>query len=182
MNKNSFKQRFQNVRFGSVLAKGIAALLLFDASDARGYDSDHYTLLRLIACGVSAFAAFQAAQLKKFGWLFVFIVVTIALNPIAPLHLKRETWRTVDAAAGALFLVAIAVIDIRKRPLPSLTGEIQGGSLSDQREDFKTATSSIEYSTETSANKMFPIERTLLIICIVGLGVVFVVWAFSAQN
>lgn len=97
---------------GSIIAKLIAAVMLFAALGRHAYD--YYTLLRWIACGVCAYTAFQAMQTKQFGWLFVFIVAAIVLNPIAPLRLKRETWGIVDAAAAVLLLLSIAVMDIRK--------------------------------------------------------------------
>jgi hypothetical protein len=100
---------------GSIIAKLIAAVLLFAALGRHAYD--YYTVLRWVACGVVAFTAFQAAQIKKFGWLFVFVIVAIVLNPIAPLHLKRGTWAIVDAAAAVLLLLSIAVID-RHKPQP----------------------------------------------------------------
>jgi hypothetical protein len=98
--------------YGIIIAKSIAAVLLFAALGRHPYD--YYTLLRWIACGVAAFTAFQAAQIKKIGWLWIFVIVAIVLNPITPLHLKRETWAIVDAAAAVLLLVSIAVMDIRK--------------------------------------------------------------------
>jgi hypothetical protein len=97
---------------GSIIAKLIAAVMLFAALGRHAYD--YYTLLRWIACGVCAYTAFQAVQIKKFGWLFVFIIAAIVLNPVAPLRLKRETWGEVDAAAALLLLLSIAVMDIRK--------------------------------------------------------------------
>ena len=120
MSEIPFKQlfgrskQFQKVRLGNVLAKAIAAALLFGALGRHDYD--YYTLLRWIACGVCAFTAFQAAEAKKFGWLWIFAITAIILNPVAPLHLKRETWNTVDTAAGVLLLVAIVIFDIRKPP------------------------------------------------------------------
>ena len=84
----------------------------FGTSGRHAYD--YYTLLRWVACGVAAFTAFQAAQNKKFGWLFIFIIAAIVLNPISPLHLKRGTWAFVDAAAAVLLLLSIAVMDVRK--------------------------------------------------------------------
>jgi hypothetical protein len=100
---------------GSVLAKLIAAVMLFAAIGRQTYD--YYTLLRWIACGVCAYTAFQAAEIKKIGWLWVFAIVAIVLNPIVPLHLKRETWAIVDAAAAMLLLFSITVID-RYKPQP----------------------------------------------------------------
>lgn len=97
---------------GSIFAKLIAAVMLFAALGRHTYD--YFTLLRWIACGVCAYTAFQAVQTKKFGWLFVFVIAALVLNPIAPLRIKRDTWAIVDAAAAVLLLLSIAVMDIRK--------------------------------------------------------------------
>jgi hypothetical protein len=100
------------VNLGSILAKLIATGMLFAA--LRRHPYDYYTVLRLIACGVAAFTAYQAFEVKKTGWLFVFAIVAIVLNPVAPPHLTRSTWAYVDVAAGALLLLSIAVMDIHK--------------------------------------------------------------------
>ncbi len=97
---------------GSIIAKLIAAVMLFAALGRHAYD--YFTLLRWIACGVCAYTAFQAMQDKKTGWLWIFVIAAIVLNPISPLRLKRETWGFVDAAAAVLLLLSIAVMDIRK--------------------------------------------------------------------
>jgi FtsH-binding integral membrane protein len=97
---------------GSIVAKLIAAVMLFAALGRHAFD--YYTLLRCIACGVCAYTAFQAMHNKKIGWLWIFVIVAIVLNPIAPVHLKRETWAFIDIAAAVLLLLSIAVMDIRK--------------------------------------------------------------------
>ena len=102
----------KTVNLGSIIVKLIAAAMLFAALGRHHYD--YYTLLRWVACGVCAYTAFQAIQSKKIGWLFVFAIAAIMLNPITPLHLKRGTWAILDAAAAVLLLVSIAVLDIRK--------------------------------------------------------------------
>jgi hypothetical protein len=56
----------------------------------------------------------KAVQIKKVGWLFVFVIVAIVPNPNIPPHLKRETWAFVDIAAAVLLLLSIAVIDFFK--------------------------------------------------------------------
>jgi hypothetical protein len=108
--------QFHKVRVGSALAKTIAAALLFAALGSHTYD--YYILLRWISCGVCAFTALQAGALKRFGWLLIFAITSIILNPVHPFRLKRETWNIVDPAAGVLLLIAIAVLDIRKPPPP----------------------------------------------------------------
>jgi hypothetical protein len=102
----------KSAQYSSIIAKLIAAGMLLAALGRRPFD--YYTLLRWITCGVAAFTAYQAFEIKKTGWLFVFVIVAIVLNPVAPLHLKRGTWEFVDAAAGALLLLSIPVMDIHK--------------------------------------------------------------------
>lgn len=102
----------KSANMGSIIAKLIAAIMLFAALGRHGYD--YYTLLRWIACGVAAYTAFQAAQIKKVGWVIVFVIVAIVLNPVIPLHLKRESWAFFDIAAAVLLLLSIAVFDIGK--------------------------------------------------------------------
>jgi hypothetical protein len=97
------------------MVKVIAAVLLFDALGHHRYD--YFALLRWISCGVCAFTAFQAAGAKKFGWLWIFAISAIILNPVAPLRLKRETWNVVDTATGVLLLLSIAVVDAPKKQI-----------------------------------------------------------------
>ena len=104
--------KMATANIASILAKLVAAVMLFAALGRHPYD--YYTLLRWVACGACAYTAFQAMQSKKLGWLWVFAIAAIVLNPIAPLHLKRDTWAIVDIAAAVLLLVSIAVMDIRK--------------------------------------------------------------------
>lgn len=99
-------------KLGSVVAKLIAAGLLFAALGRHPYD--YYTLLRWVVCGVSAFAAFQATQSKKIGWAGTLAIVALIFNPLIPFHLKRETWAFIDIAAAVMLLLSIAVMDIGK--------------------------------------------------------------------
>ena len=87
--------------FGSIIAKLIAAVMLFAALGRHAYD--YYTLLRWVACGVCAYTAFQAMQTKRIGWLWVFVIAALVLNPIAPLHLKRETGRSLTPPPPCCF-------------------------------------------------------------------------------
>jgi hypothetical protein len=98
--------------FGSIIAKLIAAVMLFAALGRHAYA--YYMLLHWVACGVAAFTAFQAAEVKKIGWSWIFVIVAIVNNPIVPFHLKRGTWAYIDVAAAALLLLSIAVMDIRR--------------------------------------------------------------------
>ena len=67
----------------------------------------YYTLLRLVACGVFAYAAFVtfAHDKKVLPWAYVFLAVLF--NPVIKIHLPKEVWVFVDVAA-AVFLIASA--------------------------------------------------------------------------
>jgi hypothetical protein len=96
----------------TIIVKLIAAVMLFAALGSQPHD--YYTLLHWVACGVCAYTAFQSIQNKQTGWLCIFAIAAVVLNPIAPLHLKRDDWSIVDVAVAVLLLVSIAILDIRK--------------------------------------------------------------------
>jgi len=97
---------------GIILTKLIAAVMLFAALGHHPYD--YYTLLRWVTCGVCAYTAYQAVQKDKLGWVWVFAIAALVMNPIIPVHLKRDTWALVDVVLAVLLLVSIAVMDIRQ--------------------------------------------------------------------
>lgn len=94
---------------GIILAKLVAAGMLFGALGRHGYD--YFVLLRWIVCGVAAFAAFRASESGKNGWGWSFAIVVLLFNPIIPVHLTRETWAFVDVGVALLLLVSIAAVD-----------------------------------------------------------------------
>src|SRR5581483_8499058 len=97
----------------SIIVKLITAVLLFAALGRHPYD--YYTILRWVVSGVCAFTAFQASEKQMRGWQFMFIIVAIALNPIIPSHLKRETWNIMDVVIAVLLLISIGVLDFGKQ-------------------------------------------------------------------
>src|ERR1035438_10283537 len=96
----------------TIIVKLIGAVMLFAALGSQPHD--YYTLLRWVACGICAYTAFQSIQNKQTGWLCICAIAAVVLNPIAPLHLKRDDWSIVDAAVAVLLLVSIVILDIRK--------------------------------------------------------------------
>lgn len=98
----------------SSVPKLIAAGMLFGALGRHQYG--YYTLLRWVVCGVSAFAAFQAAKSAKTGWVWALAVVALFFNPIIPVHLKRETWAFIDVGVAVLLLISIVAIDRHRLP------------------------------------------------------------------
>ncbi len=95
-----------------MMAKGIAATMLFAALGHHVYD--YYVLLRWVVCGVASFSAYQALQLKRSGWIALFLTAALMFNPFLPVRFERGTWGPVDLSMGVLFLVAVPMIDFGK--------------------------------------------------------------------
>lgn len=104
--------RFNNP--GIIVAKLIAAGMLFGALGRHGYD--YYVLLRWVVCGIAAFAAFRASEVGRKGWAWALGIVALFFNPIIPVHLSREAWAFVDVSVALLLLASIAVVDLRSPP------------------------------------------------------------------
>lgn len=70
------------------------------------HTSDFYTLLRWVCCATFAYSAVASVRRKLTAWAWIFGGLAVLFNPIAPVHLLRETWQGVDAAVIAIILVA----------------------------------------------------------------------------
>lgn len=80
----------------------IAAGMLFVGTLPLPYG--YYLLLRLVATGTFAWAAY-AAYSKQYNILpWLFCVLTLLFNPIIKIHLPKELWAVVDVSAGILLL------------------------------------------------------------------------------
>lgn len=70
----------------------------------------YYTILRLVACGVFAFAAFVAFERKSKVLPWVYGLLALIFNPIIKIYLPKEIWAVIDIAAGILLLVTAKAI------------------------------------------------------------------------
>ena len=75
----------------------------------------YYQLLRLVVAAASVFIAVAAWQRGSHVAVIAFGLLALIYNPIAPLHLKREIWEWVNIGTAAVFLVALAVFELRDR-------------------------------------------------------------------
>lgn len=64
----------------------------------------YYMLLRLVACGVFAFAAFIAFERKSKVLTWVYGFMALIFNPIIKIYFPKEVWVFIDVAAGILLL------------------------------------------------------------------------------
>lgn len=65
----------------------------------------YYTLLRLIACAVFAWAAYISFENKEALLPWVFIVLALLFNPIIKVYLSKEIWAAIDICSAALLFI-----------------------------------------------------------------------------
>lgn len=70
----------------------------------------YYMLLRLVACGVFAFAAFIAFERKSKVLTWVYGFMALIFNPITKIYFPKEVWVFIDVAAGILLLATAKAV------------------------------------------------------------------------
>ncbi len=76
----------------------------------------YYTLTRIVACSaaiVIAVASHRKGEAAGEAWAAVFCVLAILLNPIVPIHFKRETWFFLDFGTAVIFVAHLVMVRAR---------------------------------------------------------------------
>jgi hypothetical protein len=81
--------------------------------------ADFYTLLRWVCCATFAYSAVAAFRMKRIGWTWSFAILAVLFNPIAPVHLKRDTWQIIDGLS--IFVIVVAAVVFWRASKQSLT-------------------------------------------------------------
>lgn len=82
----------------------IPIIMLFLALGQWPYG--YFILLRWVVAAGAIIVALNAFD-KNIDWAkVVFIFIAILFNPIAPIHLSRESWIPIDVVVGAIFIFA----------------------------------------------------------------------------
>jgi hypothetical protein len=84
---------------------GAAALLLIAVG--RNHPYDFYTIMRWVVCGVCTYGAFVEFERSRPTWAWLFVIVAVAFNPIAPVRLSRETWAPIDVLAAGILVASV---------------------------------------------------------------------------
>lgn len=86
----------------------IATVMLFLGAAPMPYG--YYMLLRLVACGIFAFAAFVAFERNSKALPWVYGFVALVFNPIFKIHFPKEIWAVIDVASGILLLATAKAV------------------------------------------------------------------------
>ncbi len=81
-----------------------AAMLLIGALPIPWYD--YYTLLRIVACSVFAFAAFISFRRRRRPLAIAFVILALCFNPFIKVHFPTEVWNLVDVVAAVLLVIS----------------------------------------------------------------------------
>ena len=95
------KKKIQTI----TIIKIIAIVMLFWALADNPYG--YYQILRWVIAGVTGYSAYSAYEHKKNAWTWILGIIAILYNPIAPIHLDRETWSIIDLIVAAIIFTNI---------------------------------------------------------------------------
>lgn len=82
------------------------AMLLAAISPAWPYA--YYQVLRIVVTIAALLGAYVAFKNERVGWVWVLGAVAALFNPVAPVHLDRESWVLPDLIAAIILFFAAA--------------------------------------------------------------------------
>ena len=89
------------------IASVIAILMLLLAIPSGVWPYGYYMILRWVVFGAALFILWTSYKLKQNTWIWIMGAVALLFNPIAPIHLDKETWVVIDFIAAGTFLISI---------------------------------------------------------------------------
>ncbi len=79
--------------------------MLFRALAENPYG--YYQILRWAIAGITGYTAYIAYEQGENVWTWILAITAILFNPIAPIHLDRETWSVLNIIAAAIIFTSI---------------------------------------------------------------------------
>lgn len=95
------KKKFQTI----TNIKIIVILMLFWALADNPYG--YYQILRWVVCGLTGYLTYLAYDGDKNVWVWIFGITAVLFNPIAPIHLDKETWSVINLIVAAIIFISI---------------------------------------------------------------------------
>ena len=76
----------------------------------------YYQFERWAILIIGCYSAYLAYKNKDTVWAWIFAIIAILFNPIAPFYMARGTWQLFDLASAVLFFVSISKTKINAEP------------------------------------------------------------------
>lgn len=70
----------------------------------------YYQLMNWIVVGAALVTAWQAYRAKKDWVVWLFILVAVIFNPLAPLYFSADVWRIADIVAALLLVLSFYLV------------------------------------------------------------------------
>jgi len=70
----------------------------------------YYQLMNWIVMGAALTVAYHAYKARNEAVLWLFVLVAVVFNPVAPLHLRADVWQIADIIAILLFLISFVLL------------------------------------------------------------------------
>ena len=70
----------------------------------------YYQMMNWVTLGAAIMTAWEAYKRGNVWMTWIFILVGVVFNPIAPLYLRTDVWKIADLVAAALFLISLFVM------------------------------------------------------------------------
>lgn len=85
--------------------KIIAVLILFGGLGTHPYS--YYQFLRWAVCLAGIYAAYLYYKKGQQVWVWIFGIIAVLFNPVAPFYLSRSNWQLFDAIGGTVFFISL---------------------------------------------------------------------------
>ena len=93
-----------------IIVKIISVIMLLWALADNPYG--YYQILRWVIVGIAGYSAYIAYEHRKNIWAWIFGIIAVFYNPIAPIYLDREIWAVIDVIVAAIILTSIFKLKI----------------------------------------------------------------------
>ena len=70
----------------------------------------YFQLMNWVVVGAALMTAWQAYKQKSLWIVWLFALVAVVFNPLAPLYLQADIWRIADVVVAALFVISFFLV------------------------------------------------------------------------
>ncbi len=92
----------------------LTAVLFLIGIVAQPTDVVYYQLTNWFVTGAAVTIAWQAHRQRQEFYMWLYALLAVCFNPLAPLYLPQDTWRLADMAAGLFLVTSMFVVRAKK--------------------------------------------------------------------
>lgn len=83
------------------------AIILIMLGALGNHPYSYYQFLRWATAICSFYLAFIAYGDKRIGWTWIFSIIGVVFNPIAPLYMDRSTWQFFNLGVAVIYFISL---------------------------------------------------------------------------